>query len=151
TIVFSCAGPHRRRSKPIKTRRPLSQAPLCTTDSRYSSFLPTLPPDVHIDSRPVDSDSRPMVMTPVRISVAIVHVQPIARLETAGPAEAVIASFVANAVRAGRRGKQSRGSQSRRCGSHERNHAHGVTSSFSSIADNVLQHTWFLGRARLVS
>jgi hypothetical protein len=42
-----------------------------------------------------------MMMTPVR--VAIVHVQPIARFDTASPAEAVIASFIANAVRTGRR------------------------------------------------
>jgi hypothetical protein len=93
-------------------------------------FLLTSPPDIHIDSRPVDSDSRPMTMTPVRVVAAIVHVQPIARLDTASSADTVTASFTANAVRARRRGEQSRGSQSRCCGSHERNHAHGVTSSF---------------------
>src|SRR5262249_25009898 len=109
------------------------------------------PPDVYIESRSVDSDSRPVVTMPVRVPIAIVHVQAIASIEAARSAKTSVAALPAHTVRTRRRSEQSCGSQSRRCGSHERNHAHGVTSSFSSIADNVLQQTWFLGRARLVS
>jgi hypothetical protein len=91
-----------------------------------------------------------MMMAPVRVPIAIVHVQAIASIEAACSAKTSVAALPANTVRTGRRSEQSRGSQSCRRGSHERNHAHGVISFFLRPPDNVLQTTWFLGPPHLV-
>jgi hypothetical protein len=90
---------------------------------------PILATYVNAEAGSVNPDARPVAMVVIIVPVTVVHVQAVAAVETPSSTEAVVAALPADAVRASGRCQQCCSGQRRSGGSHERDHAHGFTSS----------------------